>query len=69
MVDLEELATVCKVKGFNAFIVDWKDLKNVVSEKWEMDATMSALVGTMITSNNVIEKPSSIILPEKYSDF
>ena len=69
MVDLEELATVCKVKGFNTFIVDWKDLKNVVSEKWEMDATMSALVGTMITSNNVIEKPSSTILPEKYSDF
>ena len=30
---------------------------------------MNALVGTVITLNDVIKKPSSIVLPKKYSDF
>ena len=34
-----------------------------------MDATMSGLVGAVITSNNIIEKPSSTVLLEKYSNF
>ena len=34
-----------------------------------MDTTMSVLVGAVITPNNVIEKPSSTVLPKKYSDF
>ena len=50
-------------------MVDWRDLKNVVSKKWEMDATINALVGTIIILNNVIEKLNSTILPKKYLDF
>ena len=50
-------------------MVDWKDLKNIISEKWEIDATMNALVDAVIIPNNIIEKSSSTILPEKYSDF
>ena len=34
-----------------------------------MDDTISTLVGAVITSNDVIEKPSSTVLLEKYSDF
>ena len=41
----------------------------MVSEKWEMDATMSALVGAVIIPNNIIEKSSSTVLLEKYSNF
>ena len=41
----------------------------MVSEKWEINDTMSALVGTVIILNNVIEKSSSTVLPKKYSDF
>ena len=69
MVGLEKLAAVCEAKDLDVFMVDWRNLKNVVSEKWEMNTTMSALVSAIITPNNVIEKPSSIVLPEKYSDF
>ena len=69
MVGLEELVAVCETESLNAFMADWRDLKNVVSEKWEIDDTMSALVSAVITLNDVIEKPSSIVLPEKYSDF
>ena len=50
-------------------MMDWRDLKNVVSEKWETDATINMLVGVMITPNNIIEKPSSTVLLKKYSDF
>ena len=69
VVGLKELAAVCEAKGLNAFMVDWRDLKNVISEKWEMNAILSALVGVVITLNNVIKKPNSTILLEKYSDF
>ena len=41
----------------------------MVSEKWEMDVIISALVGAVITSNDVIEKPSFTVLPKKCSDF
>ena len=34
VVNLEELAAVCEAKSLNAFMVDWRDLKNVVNEKW-----------------------------------
>ena len=34
-----------------------------------MDTTMNALVDAVIISNNVIEKSSFTVLPEKYSDF
>ena len=34
-----------------------------------MDAIMNALVGAVITPNNIIKKSSSTILPKKYSDF
>ena len=33
VVGLEELATVCEAEGLDAFMMDWKDLKNVVSKK------------------------------------
>ena len=66
---MEELAAVCGAKGLDAFMVDWRDLKNVISKKWEIDATMSALVGAVITPNNIIKKPSSTILLKKYSNF
>ena len=33
MVGLEELTAICKTKGIDAFMIDWRDLKNVVSEK------------------------------------
>ena len=69
VVGLEELAAVYEAEGLDTFMADWRDLKNVVSEKWEMDDTMSALVDAVITPNNIIEKPSSTVLPEKYSDF
>ena len=69
VVGLEELAAICEAKSLDAFMIDWRDLKNVVSEKWEMNDTMNMLVGVVITPNNVIEKPSSIVLLEKYSDF
>ena len=29
----EELAAVCEAKNLDAFMVDWKDLKNVINEK------------------------------------
>ena len=64
----EELAAVCEAKSLDAFMVAWRDLKNMISEKWEMDDTMNMLVDTVITPNNIIEKPSSTVLPEKYSD-
>ena len=41
----------------------------MVTEKWEMDDTISVLMGAVITLNNIIEKPSSTVLSEKYSDF
>ena len=41
----------------------------MVSEKWKINATISALVGAVITPNNIIEKPSSTVLPEKYLNF
>ena len=69
VIGLEELVAVCEAKGLNAFIVDWKDLKNVVSNKWKMNAIMSMLVNAVITPNDVIEKPSSTVLLKKYSDF
>ena len=69
MVGLEELAAVCEAKNLDAFMMDWRDLKNMVSEKWEVDATMNALVGAVITPNDIIKKSSSTVLPEKYSDF
>lgn len=34
-----------------------------------MDDIINALVSAVINPNNVIEKPSFIILPEKYSNF
>ena len=34
-----------------------------------MEATMNALVSAVITLNNIIEKSSSIVLSEKYSNF
>ena len=69
MVGLEELAAICEAKSLNAFMVDWRDLKNAVSEKWEMNAIISALMSAVIIPNNVIKKPSSTVLLEKYSDF
>lgn len=41
----------------------------MLSEKWEMNTTINVLVGAVITPNDVIEKPSSIILLKKYSNF
>ena len=69
MAGLEELAAVCEAKGLDAFMVDWKDLKNMINEKWEMDAIISELVDAVITPNNIIEKPSFTVLLEKYSNF
>ena len=69
MIGLKELAAVCEAKSLDAFITDWRDLKNVVSEKWEKDDIINVLMGAVITPNNVIKKPSSTILLEKYSDF
>ena len=34
-----------------------------------MDAIISALMGAVITLNDIIEKPSSTVLLEKYSNF
>ena len=69
MVSLEKLTAICEAEGLDAFMIDWRDLKNMVSVKWKMDTTMSALVSAVITPNNVTEKPSSTVLLEKYSDF
>ena len=69
MIGLEKLAAICEAEGLNAFMVDWRDLKNMLSEKWEMNTTINVLVGAVITPNDIIEKPSSTILLKKYSDF
>ena len=33
MVGLEKLAAICEAKSLDAFMIDWRDLKNMVSEK------------------------------------
>ena len=50
-------------------MIDWKDLQNMVNEEGMINDMMNMLVGAIITSNDITEKPSSIVLLKKYSDF
>lgn len=63
------MAAIRDTEGVDAYMVERRDMRQVVGGVWEESNMMSALVGAFITPNNVVEKPSSVVLPEKHADF